>query len=513
MRNISTVRLLKLNFSSMHVEDDKKPGGPFVKEDSLSEDSESRDQEAEELAIKYLICIPDPNGALLYDMMANRSASWRQKNLRQSILPPGWKVGIGREGRIPIPDGLLPWSDNPYSADMVLAPAVRPPIIPIQPHNRGPLPMMPRPWGGPSGPGPIHPRYPGTDPNIDPRLSSANMGLSPSLAGLYHAAVNTPADDDDVDLEEMEAELPITAMEERDMRRGKHVREHKDAGRNAAPLMAPREEILRQEMFIREQLAREEGIRMAQEGLGGSPIRRPHLHPHLHRPIRRVPHPTVEDEDEVEAELAHAQRAREAERERHRALAQERDREAAENEMLAEDNIALQAALADAEYELENVRLGLIEPRRPGHHPLGIPGHPPYPHGHRHEFIRLPADANPHLRRPHLLPHEREEVVAHDLPYLERLPMPHDHDHERHRSRRARRVHFAEPLEEDVDEFGIGNPFRPRRRRPYHYHFDDLGAHAREELLFSSDEERPLLLPPPRRGPRGRPYWEDDYGL
>lgn len=98
-----------------------------------------------------------PHGRFVYDMIVNKSQRWRDRYLRAEILPPGWKMGVSRLGRIPIFEPLV--------------------IERVEREVPVPERQMRAATRGP--------RYQATD-LCDDSLDQRTLGLSPELADLFH---------------------------------------------------------------------------------------------------------------------------------------------------------------------------------------------------------------------------------------------------------------------------------------------------------------------------------------
>lgn len=477
----------------------------------------------------------DPNGPLIYDMMVNRSSLWRAKNLRPSILPPGWKMGISRLGRVPVYDPL----HEPNLSQRVL-------------EHHEPTAVNRRQGVGAGVP----PRYQATDPQFDFATDEFDLGLPPHLAQLYHdnmrrrgGGVGTPGGRPPFMPPGMgsRGQVPIV------------VDDFVDDNYLDDGMVGPRIDILQRPQVRR-------GVPFPPHGVQ-RPVHHHRHHPghghnhevllpdHIERDIRISNH--AQQMDRRNAELEHeadleaaviAQQQREIDiaeqcrREEHVRLHQEMLARQEEHARLHEEELRRRQAeenLARREEQVEATEAELIaeEIRHREHHERQRHGHG-YGHGHidtrrivrnmdgraaivddhpiqqHRELIRVPAH-NPH--HPHY-GHQHHSPPRHH-PSLMR------------QARQARHVHFADALD-TLGEERTAHPCErlrqeayplPRRRRfdrersPYHYLEDDLGEFARDEFYDSVDENsvdesylprKRLLMPPQHSRGRGE-WWED----
>lgn len=476
------------------------------------------------------LTMADPNGPLIYDMMANHSSLWRAKNLRPSILPPGWKMGISRLGRVPVYDPL----HEPTPPQMVL-------------EHPKPTAVIRR-QGATAG---VPPRYQATDPQFEFATDEYNLGLPPHLAQLYHddmrrrgGVVDTPggrppfmppgmscrgqvpimvdalvdADylddgmvDPGIDIPQRPPIRRVVPFSHHGIHRPGHHHRHR-------PVHGHNHEVLRPDHI-------EQDIRISN---------------HAQRMDRR----NAELEHDVDLEAAViAQQQREIDiaeqrrREEHVRLHQERLARQEEHARLHEEELRRRQAeenLARREEQLEATEAELLaeeirhrehqEPQRHG-----------YGHGHGHrETCRIVRDRDGRavMVDDHPIQQHREliRVPAHN-------PHHSHHGHQHHspprhhpsvvrQTRQARHVHFADALDTPEEERIAHHHERvrqeayplPRRRRfdrersPYHYLEDDLGEFARDEFNGSTDGNylplKRLLMSPQHRRQRGD-WWED----
>ena len=475
------------------------------------------------------LIMADPNGPLIYDMMVNRSSGWRAKNLRPSILPPGWKMGISRLGRVPVYDPL--YETNPPQRVL----------------------EHPEPTAVISGHGVaagVPPRYQATGPQFDFAIDDYNLGLPPRLAQLYHENIRRRGGGVAIG-----GRLPFIPSGM--------------SGRGRVPIIVddlldedslydgsvdPRIDILQRPSLRRGVHFPPDGIHH-RPGHGHLERHRPghgHSHEvvrpdHLERDIRISNHAQQMDrrnaelKREVDLEAAviaqqqqDLQVADQRRREEHIRLHEERLARQAEHARLEEEEIRRRQAeeeLVRREEELQVTEAELIaeEIQHREHHErqrhrqerghrdtrrvvrdrdgraVLLEDHPPQ---HR-ELIRVPAHDphHPHLGHQHNSPPRHHPSVA-------------------RAARQARHVHFADALDSSEEERIVHHRERlrqeayplPRRRRfdrersPYHLLEGDLGKFARDEFYDSADEyylhhER-LLMPPQHRRARGD-WWED----
>lgn len=483
-------------------------------------------------ALKLIMA--DPNGPLIYDMMTNRSSRWRAKNLRPSILPPGWKMGISRLGRVPVYD----------------------PLYELNPPQRGlearhqPMAVITR-QGVAGG---VPPRYQATDPQYDFGADEYNLGLPPHLAQLYHDNMRHRGGSGVI----LGGRSPFVPAGM--------------GGRGRVPIVVddlldedilddglvdPRVDILQRPLIPR-------GVPFPPHGVhrpGHQHRHRPgHAHSHevlradhLERDIRISNHAQQMDrrnaelEREVDLEAAvNARKQREIEiaeqrrREEYARLHQERLAKQEEHARLEEEEIMKRQAEEESvtrEGELQATEAELIaeETRHHEHHERQRhrQGHG-HGHGHGHrDTLRVVRgrDGRAVIVDDHPPQHrELVRVPAHDLHH------PH-HGHQHHSpprhhptlaraARQARHVHFADALDSSEEERIAHHRERlrqeayplPRRRRfdrersPYHFLEDDLGEFARDKFYDSADEccqaQKRLLMPPHARRVRGE-WWED----
>lgn len=460
----------------------------------------------------------DPNGPLIYDMMANRSSRWRAKNMRASILPPGWKMGISRLGRVPVFDPLyapLP----PPRVPMVLAQEELELPIAVRRERMVREPIVP-------------PRYQATDPQFDYATDEYNLGLPPNLAALYHHNMRRGGDygglggarggrtpwippnlggqgrvsvvvDDDV-LDEEVVDPRVDVLERPTVPR-----------RSTFPL--PAHDVHHRPAHIP---AHHRGHHRPGHGLG-------HGHAHTRNDILEQELVNEELEHEVDrdaaaAEIAALQREMDIQEATRR---EERIRLQEEHARLYQEQAARRAT--ERELEFRERQLAMVEAEHVAEE-LAHHGHVGRAHGQGygghdlHGFVHIPRDAviDPHHR-------QREHITHIGHPHGHHSPPHHSPPHHSPPSRRpARHVHFAEDITSSEEErierhrHRLAQEAHSRRRRldrdgrPYLYHEDELD-YAREGLFdedYDSTDEyyephQRLLMPP--RVVHGN--WWDEY--